>query len=263
MKPVTNIALHCVFFAAFCTSAQVPFYNRTLFMTAAPSATNVIDFEEFNVSEGGTTGFLGPFTELGFVRFETNANYSQEVINGFNVGQPNNKVYTTVAANLNLTIADITFGRGVPAVGFDLKSTANATTTGGGSQTFFATIMSCTTNLGTFPIVSPAGGTNFQFFGLTSSNNITEILFNSVEATPNLNIVLDNFAVAPRPAIAPIPLAVVHGHSTVVVTWSNSCAFGLQSATSVTGPYTDVAGATSPYTNSTAGAQTYFRLKAK
>jgi hypothetical protein len=45
-----------------------------------------------------------------------------------------------------------------------------------------------------------------------------------------------------------------------VLTWTNS-AFALQSATVVSGPYTNVAGAISPYTNSL-NTQCFFRLKA-
>lgn len=43
---------------------------------------------------------------------------------------------------------------------------------------------------------------------------------------------------------------------TIVISWSSGT---LQSATTVTGPYTDVAGATSPYTNVISGAQMFFR----
>jgi Immunoglobulin domain len=47
--------------------------------------------------------------------------------------------------------------------------------------------------------------------------------------------------------------------SNVTITWIGK--YTLQSATSVTGPYTDVVGATSPYTTAASGAQKYFRLK--
>jgi hypothetical protein len=45
----------------------------------------------------------------------------------------------------------------------------------------------------------------------------------------------------------------------VILNWSGS--FFLQSATNVTGPYADVPSATAPYTNSTSGAQMFFRLR--
>lgn len=242
---------------AFACSGQVPSYNREVFLTAAPAATNIIDFQDFNLGTGQGTGFLPDFRELGFVVFHTNANYSQEVIDGSNVGQPGNNVYTTVAGNLNGTIADVTFSSGVTAVGFDLKNTGNGSTTG--AQTFFATFFSCANNLGTFPIVSPPGGTTFQFFGLTSTNNpITEIMFSSEEATPNLNLVLDNFAVAP---LAPLPpMAFQRCAGELVLSWTN-CATALQSTPSLTTRYTDVAGASSPFTNATAQPAQFFRLR--
>src|SRR5258706_6868233 len=54
---------------------------------------------------------------------------------------------------------------------------------------------------GAFPITSPAGGTSFQFAGFTAAPApafapITRIVFSSYEASPNQNIVLDNFALA-------------------------------------------------------------------
>jgi uncharacterized repeat protein (TIGR03803 family) len=44
-----------------------------------------------------------------------------------------------------------------------------------------------------------------------------------------------------------------------VLTWTNS-AYNLQSAPQVTGTYTNVPGATSPYTNKAPAAQQFFRL---
>ena len=47
--------------------------------------------------------------------------------------------------------------------------------------------------------------------------------------------------------------------SKVVITWAG--AYTLLSATNVTGPYADIISATAPYTNSTSGAQMFFRLR--
>jgi Concanavalin A-like lectin/glucanases superfamily len=51
-------------------------------------------------------------------------------------------------------------------------------------------------------------------------------------------------------------LTATESGKTIVISWSVGT---LQSATVVTGPYTDVAGATSPYTNVISGAQMFFR----
>ena len=45
----------------------------------------------------------------------------------------------------------------------------------------------------------------------------------------------------------------------VVLSWTNA-AFGLQSAPAVTGTFTDIPGASSPFTNSITGGQRFFRL---
>src|SRR5436309_10008069 len=109
---------------------------RSIFTNAAPDATLAIDFEEHHLTATNeTTGFLPDFTELGFVTFHTNSNYGQEIIYAGNVGQGTNNVYFTSAANHMLTLADVTFGDGVMAVGFDLKAGGVALV----PQTFFAT----------------------------------------------------------------------------------------------------------------------------
>jgi hypothetical protein len=62
---------------------------------------------------------------------------------------------------------------------------------------------------------------------------------------------------------APVPIALnvqVTG-GTVVLSWTTS-AFSLQSAPSLGGPFSNIAGATSPYTVSTTNSQQFFRLQA-
>jgi hypothetical protein len=56
----------------------------------------------------------------------------------------------------------------------------------------------------------------------------------------------------------PLNLQLING--TVVLSWSNPT-FRLQAAPTVTGVYSNVAGATSPYTNALTGSQEFFRLK--
>lgn len=56
-----------------------------------------------------------------------------------------------------------------------------------------------------------------------------------------------------------IPLAIRLVENQLVLSWTNA-AFRLQCAPSFTGPFTDVPGATSPYTNSQTGSKQFFRL---
>jgi hypothetical protein len=62
-------------------------------------------------------------------------------------------------------------------------------------------------------------------------------------------------------SLAPSPESLTYTVSgtDLILSWTQP-AFVLNSATDVTGPYTPVSGATSPYTNSLAGPQTFFRL---
>jgi hypothetical protein len=59
-------------------------------------------------------------------------------------------------------------------------------------------------------------------------------------------------------AVAQPILSLTPAPGAVILNWSGS--FVLQSATNVTGPYTDVTN-TAPYTNSTSGARMFFRLR--
>ena len=46
----------------------------------------------------------------------------------------------------------------------------------------------------------------------------------------------------------------------MMLSWANA-AFGLQSASAVTGTFTNIPGAASPFTNPVAGGQQFFRLQ--
>ena len=58
---------------------------------------------------------------------------------------------------------------------------------------------------------------------------------------------------------SPAPLNIARVGSDIVLSWTNA-AFSLAGATDVTGPYTKIVGATSPYTNSPTGTSRFFRL---
>ena len=62
-------------------------------------------------------------------------------------------------------------------------------------------------------------------------------------------------------SIAPIPLTIQKAGNQLVLSWTNPV-FNLQSAPAAHGDYTNILGATSPYTNFFSGDQQYFQLKA-
>jgi uncharacterized repeat protein (TIGR03803 family) len=67
------------------------------------------------------------------------------------------------------------------------------------------------------------------------------------------------FALA-LPPPTPIPLNISFAIGRVILSWSNPT-FALQAAPAVTGTYTNIPGATSPYTNIITGLQMFFRLQ--
>ena len=61
--------------------------------------------------------------------------------------------------------------------------------------------------------------------------------------------------------VAPIPLNIEQAGANVVLSWNDPASvFALQAAPSAPGVFTNVPGATSPYTNAVAGAGQFFRL---
>jgi hypothetical protein len=80
----------------------------------------------------------------------------------------------------------------------------------------------------------------------------------SWDSADSLNITRLLVEVIEPPATS-IPLDIELSGNNVILRWENP-AFTLQAAPTVTGTYTNVPGATSPYTNAISGSQQYFRL---
>ncbi len=74
---------------------------------------------------------------------------------------------------------------------------------------------------------------------------------------------LNSFEFSPPPAAAPIPLNIQLTAGMVVLSWNDpQSAFSLYAAPSLTGSFTNVPNARSPFTNAISGAQQFFRLQA-
>lgn len=65
--------------------------------------------------------------------------------------------------------------------------------------------------------------------------------------------------VVSAPVVNPIPISIQTTGGQLVMAWTNGV-FSLQSSTNVDGPYVDVSGASSPYTNTSSSSQMFFRL---
>jgi uncharacterized repeat protein (TIGR03803 family) len=62
-------------------------------------------------------------------------------------------------------------------------------------------------------------------------------------------------------AVSAPQLTIIFSGANVILTWpTNAAGFTMQSATAITGTFTNIPGATSPYTNPITGSQQYFRL---
>jgi hypothetical protein len=68
-----------------------------------------------------------------------------------------------------------------------------------------------------------------------------------------------DYATIKYSAVEPIPLIFQQLNGQLVLSWTNAV-FGLQTAPAITVTFTNISGATSPYTNPIAGAQQFFRL---
>ena len=151
-----------------------------------------------------------------------------------------------------------------PKAGLILSGNTLYGTAKSGGSAGYGTVFAVSTN-----------GTDFKsLHAFTASSNST----NSDGATPNAGLILSGntlygtttfggsggygtiFALTLNNSVAtPVPLQIQSAGNSVVLSWTNAT-FALQSAPVVTGIYTNIPGATTPYTNPVSGAQRFFRL---
>ncbi len=94
----------------------------------------------------------------------------------------------------------------------------------------------------------------FHFANVAASAGQTLSLHTDGNSGTQISLSRVNYA----PAATPVTLSIAQSGGNVVLTWPTGT---LQESGSVTGTYTNVVGATSPYTNRVSGAQGYFRVK--
>ena len=113
-----------------------------------------------------------------------------------------------------------------------------------------------------WPVWDPTNGTltsgtsanlDEELFVLTPAQNINRLVISKQSGA--------NWSTGITFLSLPTPLTIRQSGTNVVLTWTNS-AFGLQAAPAVTGTYTNVPGAASPYTNAITAPQEFFRLNA-
>jgi uncharacterized repeat protein (TIGR03803 family) len=166
-------------------------------------------------------------------------------------------------ANFNLT----NNGGATPNGGLVLSdATLYGTTSGGGlagngtvfavntDGTAFTTVHDFSPNTGSGSTVTNLDGAN-PYAGLAlSGGNLYGTAHNGGVAGAGTV-----FAIALGSGPTPVPLTLQLVNGQVILSWTNAT-FSLQAAPSVTGPYTTVAEAVSPYTNTISGQQQFFRL---
>ena len=120
--------------------------------------------------------------------------------------------------------------------------------------------MTGTTPNASWPVWNPAAGTltsgssvnlNEELFVLTPAQNINRLVVSKQSGA--------NWGTAITFVSLQTLLTIRQSGTNVVLTWTNS-AFGLQAAPAVSGTYTNLPNATSPYTNTIAGQQQFFRV---
>ena len=95
-------------------------------------------------------------------------------------------------------------------------------------------------------------GGNIEFYSINRANGTPTLINDATSANSVRAWLISTVA-------TPIPLAMQRVGGNVVLSWTNSI-FSLQAAPAVTGTYTNVTGATSPYTNPVSGPSGFFRL---
>lgn len=133
-------------------------------------------------------------------------------------------------------------------------NTLYGTTTAGGSGGYGTVFSINTDGTGFTTLYNFSGGNDgaTPFDGLLLSDNTLYGTTSSGGSGGNGTV----FALS----LGPIPLNIGSAGANVVLSWGNP-SFVLESAPEVTGPYTPVSGATSPYTNTISASQQFFRLQ--
>lgn len=103
---------------------------------------------------------------------------------------------------------------------------------------------------------STTNAINVVSFALRQNSGMSKLFFDSLVIATNFDAAT---GLTTTPPAAPT-LTLTPSGNNVVLTWANPV-FLLQSASSVTGPYTAVLGASSGYTTGETNSQKYFRLK--
>ncbi|MDB6123918.1 MAG: sorting protein [Pedosphaera sp.] len=101
------------------------------------------------------------------------------------------------------------------------------------------------------------GSISISTFAFRETSGYGTILLDDIRVATTFDDALGSVVVAPP---STIPLNFSYSGNNITLAWTNA-AFSLQAAPAVTGSYTNVPGATSPYTTTTSGSQKYFRLK--
>lgn len=146
------------------------------------------------------------------------------------------------------------------AVDADSNVVVTGSSAGSGSGTDFATVKYSSAGAALWPnrYDGPAAGSDEAYAVATDKYGSVYVAGTSPGGDGSFDYAAIKYATVNA---APIPLQILRVGSGRALTWGDA-RFALQSAPAVTGNFTNVSGATSPYTNSGATAQQFFRLKA-
>jgi len=161
-------------------------------------------------------------------------------------------------------------GNAVEQLGrFILASNATIDLAGSASRLSFANSSSQTWAGGATLVVSnwngnPSGGGAEQLKFGTSQSGLTPAQLNQIQFVVGTNLfsakILSTGEVVPNSVVSQPSIAFSKQGNNLVLNWP--AGWILQTATNVSGPYVDVSGATSPYTNNvTLDPQRFFRLR--
>ena len=143
-----------------------------------------------------------------------------------------------------MTITNVFFGTNAGTV-LLTNANQNFTVTNSSGQSFVVSFFDLDLNT--------AGQTLPSF-----ASSVTGVLYGG---SPTFSVAVTRWAdINTNIVITPIPITTQATNGKIILTWGDP-SFVLQSSTNVAGPYTDVSGATSPFTNSSGTGTLFFRLK--
>jgi hypothetical protein len=229
--------------------------NGNVFVAGGSTGTASLDSTTIGYSSSGTPLWTNRYAGLGNV-FEPQA---LAVDANGNVFATRSAGFGTIAySNSGVPLWTNSYGTFYTSKALAVDSAGNVFVTGGNEALTIA-YSGSGVPLWTNRYLGPADIEAIAWAVAVDSSNNVVVAGGSRDTNGNSSFVTIKYSA--QPVLSPPPLGIQRVDKGILLSWTNA-AFGLQSAPTVTGTYTNLPGATSPFTSPISETKQFFRLKA-